>query len=550
MPALIVGDDWENWRHGPARERLEGSILPEFLRRQRWFAGKARTLSGVRIADLTSLGALPGRATLALLDVRFDDGGADTYLLPLAVATGPDAARLAADPRWGVATLEGPGGVAGLHDALADDGFCRALVDAIGSDRALPAGSGVFRGLSTEAFARARGATGADLPVRRSSAEQSNSAIILGDRLILKFFRRVEPGVNPDFEIGRFLTERARFTRVPETAGALEYRANGGEPSTVGILQGLVPNQGSGWEHALGELVGYYERAALRPELPPDVSGVSTLDLAATGPPGPVRETLGPALEDAATLGRRTAEMHLALACDGRDPAFAPQPLSAGDLAALASDIRAQVETTLAALRRTLDGLPGPARDEGRLVLEGAPGLLDVLERLRAAEPGSAAIRVHGDYHLGQVLRVDSDYIILDFEGEPARPLAKRREKQSPVKDVVGMLRSFDYAAFAGLFAAAADRPELAGRLEPWARCWQAWTSAAFLRSYLATAGAAPFLPRDRADLATWLAAYTLDKALYELLYELNNRPDWVRIPLRGIVAMLGRGGGGDDAPR
>lgn len=550
MTALIVGDDWENWRRGPARERLEGTLLPEFLRRQRWFAGKARTLQGVRIADLTPAGALPSRAALALLEVRFDDGGADTYLLPLAVSTGPEAGRLSADPRWCVATLEGAGGTAVLHDALAVDEFCRALVDAIGSDRVLPGESGDFRGISTDAFARVRGNPEDAPPVRRSSAEQSNSAIILGDRLILKLFRRVEPGINPDFEIGRFLTERARFPRVPETAGALEYRAAGAGPATAGILQGLVANQGTGWEHALGELGAYYERAHALAGSPPDVPGLSPLELAAFDPPDLVCKAVGPALADAATLGRRTAEMHLALACDDRDPAFAPRPISAGDLGALAADIRAQVETTLDVLRRTLDGLPDPARSEGRLVLEEAPGLLDVLERLRGSEPGSTAIRVHGDYHLGQVLRVDSDYVILDFEGEPARPLARRREKQSPVKDVVGMLRSFDYAAFAGLFAASADRPDQADRLEPWAHCWQAWASAAFLRDYLATAGDARFLPRGRADLATMLAAYTLDKALYELLYELNNRPDWVRIPLRGIVAMLRRGRGGDDAPR
>ncbi len=155
-------------------------------------------------------------------------------------------------------------------------------------------------------------------------------------------------------------------------------------------------------------------------------------------------------------------------------------------------------------------------------------------------------IRVHGDYHLGQVLRVDDDYVILDFEGEPAKPLAKRREKQSPLKDVVGMLRSFDYAAHAGLFAATeGQRPAERDRLVPWARTWQSWTSARFLRAYLDTAGPASFLPRDRADLDRLLRAFTLDKAMYELLYELNNRPDWVRIPLRGVVSLIEQGRGG-----
>lgn len=147
--------------------------------------------------------------------------------------------------------------------------------------------------------------------------------------------------------------------------------------------------------------------------------------------------------------------------------------------------------------------------------------------------------RVHGDYHLGQVLRTGEDFVILDFEGEPAKPLGVRLEKQSPAKDVVGMLRSFDYAAFAALFAFAKDRPDRLERLGPWARLWQVWTSAAFLREYLAVASGAPFLPADPADFALLLEAFTLDKALYELLYELNNRPDWVGIPLRGVLRLI-----------
>jgi maltose alpha-D-glucosyltransferase/alpha-amylase len=446
-----------------------------------------------------------------------------------------------------VADLAGPDGrTALLHDAMADDDFCLALLDAIGSNREVPTNSGTIRGVATDAYASLRRPDEVTrspeedvTPIRRGSAEQSNSAILFGDRFILKLFRRPEPGLNPDFEIGRFLTERTDFDRVPKTAGALEYNREGQEPTTLAILQGLVRNQGSGWEHALEGLKAYYSRVRPLAQSPSVESG-SVLELASADPPPEVVAALGAALGDATILGRRTAELHRALASDDADPAFAPVPLSREDMKALSGEIRVQVESTLTTLRESLDRLPDPAKPDARRVLDESAGLFGALDQLAALDPGSTAIRVHGDYHLGQTLRADGDYVLLDFEGEPARPLAKRQQKVSPVKDVVGMLRSYDYAAFAGLFAATEDDPEELDRLAPRARSWQTWTSAAFLRSYLETAGDASFLPRDRAALAALLRAYTLDKALYELLYELNNRPDWVRIPLRGVLALLG----------
>ena len=524
---------------GEARRILERDALPSFLPRQRWFAGKSRRMESVRFLDSTAPGELAGPACLTIVEVSYASGRPDTYLLPLGVATGVEADRIAREePGRVLARLEGVGLI---HDALAEPEVSSALLDAIARTRSIRAGSGTIQGAPTSAFAAARGPASTSLTVAKGSFEQSNSAVIFGDRLILKVFRRLDPGINPDFEIGRFLSEKTGFDRIPKTAGALLYERTGFEPLMLGILQGLVWNEGSGWDHALRELKGYYEGIDGR-TLPSDLGafeGRSTLDLAAIDVPAEALEAIGRYLDDAATLGRRTAELHLALAGDPKEPAFAPEPITPADLEHLAGEVREQVEVALETLRGTLGRLPESTQHQARFVLERAPGLLRAAEALPGLKLDATKTRVHGDYHLGQVLRTGDDFVILDFEGEPAKPLAERVKKISPLKDVVGMIRSFDYAAFAALFSFAGDRPEVFDRLAPWAKTWRTWVSARFLKEYLATAGDAPFVPPRRSNVGRMLDALTLDKALYELQYELNNRPDWVRIPLQGVAALV-----------
>ena len=519
-----------------ARRSLESDALPAFLPCQRWFAGKSRRIRSTRILDASPLGG----AVLALVEVAYESGKPDVYFLPLALATGPADDRLARDePKRVVAKLDRLGLV---YDALADPAVGLALLDLIAGSRSMKAGLGTVEGLPTASFAAARGPATRPLAVTKGSFEQSNSAILFGDRLILKVFRRLDAGINPDFEIGRFLSEKTTFSRIPTTAGALLYRRPGAEPLMLGILQGLVVNQGTGWDHALGALEGYYGRIQDRPG-PPDANlyeGASALERAGMDVPAEAREAVGPYLDAAATLGRRTAELHLALASDLTDPAFRPEPIRPLDLEALAGEVRGQVESGLEALRANLGKLSGATLDQANLVLGRAPGLLASADALPKLAVEAAKTRVHGDYHLGQVLRAGDDFILLDFEGEPAKPLAERVKKVSPLKDVVGMIRSFDYAAFAALFAFAGEEARTFDALAPWAKLWRTWASAAFLKSYLATAKGAPFLPKEPAHVAALLDALTLDKALYELLYELNNRPDWVRIPLQGIAALAG----------
>ena len=332
-----------------------------------------------------------------------------------------------------------------------------------------------------------RGQPDTPLPVVRGPATSSNSLIFFGNRLLLKLFRRLEVGINPDFEIGRFLTEESPFDRIPKVAGAVEYRRANSGPITLGILQALVPNQGDGWRHALHELRLYFERVSGRLDGPDQAAHErrSVPGLAESNPAPAVQETIGTYLKAAATLGLRTAEMHLALAGAPHNPAFASEPLAAADLAALRAHLQEQGSQAIAVLRDNRERLPEEIAPAARRLLEEGPRVLEILGRAATGDTGASKIRCHGDYHLGQVLWVDNDFVILDFEGEPAN-VEERRAKQSPLKDVAGMLRLFDYAAYAGLFAFTQDHPEDFGRLEPWAELWQQWTSAAFLREYRA----------------------------------------------------------------
>ncbi len=529
---------------GDGRAELERQALPEFLRRQRWYAGKARSLESARIVEAARPQDFPEGTLFFLVEVRYGDGASDTYFIPARLAGGPEAERLAREsPGRVIARFGGGKGQRVLYDGMADPEVCQAMLDAIADERVLRGESGEIRAVRTAQFDEARGPAGARLDVILGKAEQSNTAVMFGRRLILKAFRRVEPGINPDFEIGRFLGERTDFDRVPKVAGAVEFHRGGAEPTSLAILQQLVPNQGNGWEHALDELKGYYQRAAAKEptgELALDPAA-SYLEMADREPPSAVLELIGAYTKAAAQLGRRTAELHRALASDSKDAAFTPEPISRGDLEALSSAGRRRVRSALGVLKDHLDQLDSDTAKTARRVLDGGDRLRERIRPLPEIKASVVKTRVHGDYHLGQVLRSDDDFIILDFEGEPARSVEERREKRSPLKDVVGMLRSFDYAAYAALFDFVKDRPGDFARLEPWAKLWRAWTCAIFWREYREASGKAPYLPDDAGALRLLLDANTLDKILYELLYELNNRPDWVRIPLQGIAALVDR---------
>jgi len=310
---------------------------------------------------------------------------------------------------------------------------------------------------------------------------------------------------------------------------------------TLALLHGYIRSAGNGWDYTLDLLGRYYEQALGYTEIPVgmDMTIQNLLALTDGNMPEQASTVVGTYLVPAENLGQRTAALHLALAQEMSDPAFTPEPMTATDLAALAASLCRHAEQVLEVLTSQADILPEPLRPQTHQMVTQRVAIMEHLQAVATITPGIARIRCHGDYHLGQLLWCENNFIILDFEGEPMRPLSERRRKYSPLKDVAGMMRSLSYAAYAALFAFIRTRPEDFDRLEPWAAFWQHWISVRFVQSYLTTAAGASFLPSERRDLATLLEALVFDKALYELHYELNNRLDWVRIPLQSVLRLL-----------
>ncbi|HEU5099620.1 MAG TPA: putative maltokinase [Roseiflexaceae bacterium] len=547
LVTLTTTGNWTELLQPPGRADLEAA-LTAYIQPRRWFGGKARGMDAVQLIDSVPIAYGGKQAVVALARVAYGEGLPDTYVLPLAFAAGAGAEELARDvPHAIIARVERASGEHGvLYDALMEPGFCAALLELIAGGERRAGEVGAIQASPTSAFARLRGAE-AVLAPKIVTAEQSNSSIIFGDRLIMKLFRRLEPGLNPDLEIGRFLTERCGFAHAPPAAGGLEYHAPNADPSSLAFLQGFVPNQGDAWHYTLKELADSCLAMLKSPaEQLPDSASTPVEPLLASikrEPPPAARAFIGTYFDSARLLGRRTAELHIALASDTADPSFAPEPFLAADQRAIYDSMHARASIAFATLRQVLGGsLPQAASATAEQVLSLETQVFGRYQMLLDHAFGGMRTRVHGDYHLGQILYTGADFLIIDFEGEPARPLSERRRKGSPLQDVAGMLRSFHYAPYAVLLGQAPgvsfDEAEIA-RLEPWARLWHRWVSAAFLQSYLATVGEAPFLPGDRNELEQLLDAYLLDKAIYELNYELNNRPLWVQIPVEGILQLI-----------
>jgi maltose alpha-D-glucosyltransferase/alpha-amylase len=542
LPTLLAGGAWDTLLDGNIRHLIDRDCLPRYLPRQRWFAGRARTLASARMTDWTILTKGRDPIFLAVVRAGYTDGSSDDYFVPFIADSSKTAEQvLQACPETAIARLAGARkGI--LHDGCGCESLATDIVAAIGGARRIATRAGEISAVRTAAMADAEQAQPPldPVPVTGRRGEQSNTSLVCGDRLVLKLFRRLEAGPNPDLEVGLQLTERQHFPRVPAVAGALTYQRPGAEPTTLAIAHQLIPHQANGWGHAIEELGRYFERVASAADRePPPPIAVSAATV--TEAPAPVQEVVGGYLQTASKLGQRTAELHVALAADAGNPSFAPEPLATKDLALAAARVADEARPTFALLEQALESLPDGARPDARDVLARREDIMSRMLSLPAGGDLGSKTRVHGDYHLGQVLWAEDDFFIIDFEGEPDRPLAERRAKQSPLKDVAGMIRSFGYAASTGARAftipPSMDRP----RVLAWARLWESWTAAVFLRSYLDAASAARFLPDDRSAIDRLLDVFVLEKALYELRYELNHRPDWVSIPLSGITGFLRR---------
>lgn len=438
--------------------------------------------------------------------------------------------------------LETPGV---LYDAIWDREFSLLPLEAIARNKSFKNDTGEVVATTTSAFRRMLGRTlPSELDPSLIRGEQSNTSIIYGETFILKFFRRLEAGMNPDLEMGRYLTEQRVYPHTPPVAGSLEYRDGRGEPVTLAILQGFVRNEGDAWSYTLDTLGNYFEHlltseVGVREIVLPQQS---LLELTDVEMPGQVTELIDLYLGSAQLLGQRTAELHAALSFDTTRTAFTPEPFTAMYQRSIYQTARSQTGRIFQTLRRSLEWLPENAREDAQRVADLEGAIIERFQGILNHKIESLRIRCHGDYHLGQVLYTGDDFMIIDFEGEPVRSLTERRRKRSALTDVAGMLRSFHYAAYTALFNevdAGIVRAEQIEDMEQWARFWYVWVASTFLKSYLATAGDAAYVPTNREETSVLLKTYLLDKAIYELGYELNNRPTWVRIPLWGILQLL-----------
>ncbi len=527
IPTLAADAHWN-----PAlRAELESRILPAYLQSCRWFGGKEKVLRELKITSDAPIHAEPAAARVLLVEVAFVEGLPETYVLPVQFAEGKAALRLLEQSPEAViarATSE-PARI--IYDAAWDEDFRRALFDLIASDDASPAGRSrlvAARGLAFDTADAAR----LSHDSRVLKADQSNTSIVYGSSYLLKIYRKLERGPNPDATVTRYLSEVRHFPNVPSFGGTIALTDSAGS-SVLALLVGFTANEGDGWSHALDSLARYFERVLAA--TPPEIHTASAAP--ALPPPGDrLLELIGGVYpERARQLGQRTGELHIALAVGEDHPAFAPEEFTTLWQRSLYQAMRGSIGRTFRLLRQRLPQLPDDAREIATTVLEAEPDLLARQSRLLSHKIQAVKTIVHGDYHLGQVLNTGKDFVIIDFEGEPRRSLGERTLKRSPLIDVAGMLRSFDYAAhvaFANL------REEDARFLQPWASAWVAHVSEVFLRAYLETTKGAPFIPADEADLHLLLEAFILDKAIYEIGYELAYRPAFAAIPLRAVQAI------------
>ncbi|HEY5513443.1 MAG TPA: putative maltokinase, partial [Geomonas sp.] len=547
LPELSVAGPWENILKGAGLRQLEQSILPEYLKKCRWFQGKGRTVARVSLVEKIPFAIDSSSIIVTFIEVSYTEGSTETYLLPLHYLPqegGGDAIQNGY-PRAFISSIrvDDHGGI--LYDGLANGQFRQILFELIARRRGVRAGGGRLSGRPGTGFAALLGEKQLPLASQVGKLEQSNSAVVYDNSFFLKLYRRMEEGGQPEVEIGRFLTERTGFSQVAPLAGVLEYRRSGAEPVTLALLQGFVASQGDAWTLTLGELTQFLDRVLARREEAKERSQPEAAvplvqpDADAAGlSPGLLEMMGGFYPEMVALLGRRTGEFHLALCSRYDDPAFTPEPFALLYQRSVYQSMRSRAKKVFELLRRNLEKIP-QLRTEAEGLLGREQEILAVLQKFTVGKFSAWKTRIHGDYHLGQVLYTGNDFIIIDFEGEPVKSLSERRIKQSPLRDVAGMMRSFSYAAYAVLMQRSQMRAEDIPFLEPWAETWSRYNAGVFLASYQKIVAGSGLLPKEPEDVETMLQTFLLDKAIYELGYELNNRPGWVSIPLRGILGLL-----------
>ena len=521
-----------SWWFTPAGARFVDRELTTYIKNTRWFRSKSRVVMSVNMLDQITL---PGDNLGQLLIVAFNftEGARELYALPVRMVSGEEAHGVEVENPGAVIARVGENGDL-LVDAVVSQPFHHILLELISNGRVLPGRTGK---LGSTKSTRLSETVENGLPPQSKilKVEQSNSSIVFDEKIYLKLFRKLEEGINPDLELTKQLTEKCGFEHVPYYLGDIQYIAPGQDPASLVMIQSYTTSEQDGWSHTLAAISRYFERVLGEPQ-PPQAPAMGLWQQI----PEPFLSMIdGVHLDTVRLLGTRSAEMHIDLARDSDSPDFAPEPFSLQHQRSVFQSIRSECKQTVALLTRMQNSLEEHSKSLAEQVLRHADVLGGCHDYLLRDQIDAKKIRIHGDYHLGQLLFTGKDFIILDFEGEPGRPIGERRLKRSALVDVAGMLRSFNYAAHHGLLESRTIRPIDQVTLETYADLWSTRASQIFLGAYLDKIAGSGLVPKEQEDLEALLRSFLIHKALYELRYELNNRPNWVPIPLRGLLSLV-----------
>jgi len=526
------------------KDRLLAGILPEWLRQARWFGGKAREIHHIELEDKDILSLPDGHEVIwGLFKVHYYYGLPEIYQLPLHFITESTREEVIKTYPQGIIMEVQVGDRKGyLCDALFDHRLHSYLLDQLLKDTGYRPGKKLAC-TGTGALKESMEGTGAALPPSRIlNAEQSNTSVVFENKYYLKLYRKVDYDINPDQEMVRLLTGQLSFPYAPAFLGSVEWISGKGN-ITLAMMQQLVDNHGDAWQYMLDKLAVFNDRilSLQQDELPPtELWGLLTDPCRFEELPERLREMLDPSVaEQARLIGVRTAEMHLALASASNIPAFRPEAYSLHYQRSIFSSLSSQIREAFENLERNLSSLDEETGKAARQILQSKESILNSMRAVYHHKFDLLKIRIHGDYHLGQILFTGKDLVILDFEGEPARSYSERRLKFSSLRDVAGMIRSFYYAAYASLFLEGETRSGDIARLLPYSEMWSHYMAGFFVQSYLEKVKGSGLIPGSEEDVRILLEVFLMSKAFYELNYELNNRPSWVAIPLKGILNIL-----------
>ncbi len=523
-------------------------ILPRLLRERRWFLGRNRTITGIVIDDVIPLRRQD--VAILLIRVEYSDGEDHQYTIPLAVAEGVQAEEILRDQKQTVlARLEfRDQSWVLLYSALIEWTFSDALLTAVLKRSKFKGTRGEMVAGHTKAFRDVWAHMRSNREPQVQSVDSPNTFVNLGEDFVVKLYRKVEPGTNPDREVEEFLTERTNFAHIPKALGWFEYcvrQAEDVQRTTLGLLTSYVRDATPGWQFTIDHLSLYFERAlAVQDEdaRAKEVINGSPLTLVQSPAPPLMAELLGAVESMAHLLGVRTAELHEALSCRPEVYEFSPEPFTDFYRHGLYHGMLGQMGRSLDALRLRLKTFPQELRAMAEELLASEAAIRNGVLPLRDQRISGARIRIHGDYQLSNLLFTGNDVIIRNFDGPAGRPLSERRIKRSALRDVASMIRSLHYAAHAvsfGFVPGVVKGREQVARIDRWAEHWHEWVSAMFLQGYLEKSQGMNFLPRTDSEMQILLRAHLIEKALLEIAYELKNRPEWVEIPVHGLLSML-----------